>query len=344
MLRTYKPLDDHPIFTLHRYTEHLICNVWCRATAINSCSDLLDENFEVIYNAYDWLKKDIDTVYEACKTLTDDERTEIREAFNINNRIIELCSGDLKPIALDSLPEVVKKSMKPLLVKFYDYLIDRTKVPGNKLDYYNKLIDKNDFKTCPCCGLSLIESADTHYREDNDHYLPKADYPFASVNFQNLVPLCSKCNKKCKSTKNPFSNDRISYFPFENGRDDLDVLVSINGNDDLDYLKLKADEVGIDLSGDIDKNSTWDYLFEIKERYNEQVREFSKTELRVIANRLLRNSKRKQGLTYAEILDEAIEDYSIEIFEDRKFLKKPFLETMKTKPEWMAVYKLNAQS
>ena len=261
--------------------------------------------------------------------------------------IIEFLScvqENIQPIALDSLPDIVESHMKPLLVKFYDYLLDRAEVPGNKLDYYNRLITKNEFKTCPCCGLSFIESAETHYREDNDHYLPKADYPFASVNFQNLVPLCSKCNKKCKSTKNPFENNRISYFPFDSVRDDLAISVSINGEDDLDYLKLKEGEVGIELSGDTDKNSTWDYLFEIKERYNEEVREFSKTELRIIANRLFRNSKRKQGLTYDEILNDAIEDYSIESFIDRKFLKKPFLETMKTKPEWMAVYKPNAQS
>lgn len=339
MLRTYKPLDDHPIFTLHRYVEHLICSVWCNASDANLCSDLLDTNFKVIYDAYDWLKKDVDSIYEVCKKLVDDDRTKIREAFNINNRISELCSGDIQPISLDTLPDVVKKNMKPLLVKFYDYLIDRTEVPGDKLDYYNKLITKNEFKTCPCCGLNFIESAETHYREDNDHYLPKADYPFASVNFQNLVPLCGKCNKKCKSTKNPFSDDRISYFPFDDTRDDLTISISINGSDDLDYLKLNEKEVKIDINGEPDKNSTWDYLFEIKTRYNEEIRSFSKTELRVIANRLLRNSNRKQGLTYAEILDDAIEDYSIEIFEDRKFLKKPFLETMRTKLEWMAVYK-----
>lgn len=337
MLRTYSPIPNHPIFTLHTHLEYLVCHVWCNACD-TPCSDLLDPNFEIIYNAYDWLKNDVDAIYEMCKDLDGDERTAIREAFITNNRIKELCEGTLSPIELNDLPVVVINMIKPLLVRFYDYLIDLAQVPGDKLDYYNLLLTKNPYKTCPCCGLTPIESAETHYREDNDHYLPKADYPFASVNFQNLVPLCSKCNKKCKSTKNPFEAGRISYFPFDTTRADIDVSITINGNDDLDYLKLKKDEIAIFFSGNPDKNSTWDYLFKIKERYNEETRSFSKTELRIIANRIFRNRDRKQGLTYEQILDDSIEDYSLEIFEDRKFLKKPFLETIKTKPEWMSVY------
>lgn len=340
MLRTYTPLNNHPIFKLHSLLEHLICQVWCNACD-TPCSDWLEAEFETIYNAYDWLKKDVDAIYEKCKTLTDDDRADIREAFNINNRISELCEGTLKPIELSALPAVVKDNMKPLLVKFYEYLIDRAEVEGDKLDYYNKLLTKNPYKTCSCCGLTPIESATTHYREDNDHYLPKADYPFASVNFKNLIPLCSKCNKKCKSTKNPFSAGRVSYFPFDTAHQIIEVFVGLKDNNDINYLALKEDEVEITFSGNPDKNSTWDYLFKVKDRYNEEVQEFSKTELRIIANRIYRNSKRKQGLTYEQILDDAIDDYSIEIFEDRKFLKKPFLEMMKTEPEWMAVYKPN---
>lgn len=337
MLRTYRPINN-PIFILHTYLELLVCQVWCNASDENTCSDLLDVNFEKIYNAYDWLKTDIDAIYEECKALNDDERADIREAFNINNRISELCEGTFTPIGLDALPDVVKKKMKPLLVRFYDYLIDRAEVPGNKLDYYNQLITTNPFKTCPCCGLSPIESAESHYREDNDHYLPKATYPFATVNFENLVPLCSKCNKKCKSTKNPFKSKRISFYPFDMTHVPIEVSISIIESDQLDYRELRITDIKIDFNNNPNKTSTWDWLFKIKKRYNKETRNFSKTELRTIANRIVRNNKRKNGLTYEEILNDAIEDYELEIFEDRKFLKRPFLQTIKTKPEWMAVY------
>lgn len=338
MLRTYRPIN-HPIFTLHNYLEHLVCQVWCNASNASTCANLLDADFEVIYNAYPWLKKDVDAIYEKCKTLTDIERADIREAFNVNNRIAELCNGTLSPIELGSLPDVVKEDMKPLLVRFYDYLIDRAEVPGDKLGYYNALLRANpSFKFCPCCGLTPIESAESHYTEDNDHYLPKAYFPFASVNFQNLVPLCSKCNKKCKSTKNPCEAGRVSFYAFDTTHIPIEVSISIVDNADLDYRKLIINDIEINFNNDVNKTSTWNWLFNIKERYNEETRGFSKTELRTLANRLLRNNTRKKGLTYEEILDDTIEDYEIEIFEDRKFLKRPFLQTIKTKPEWMAVY------
>jgi hypothetical protein len=338
MLRTYRPVN-HSIFTLHHYVEHLVCQVWCNASDASTCANLLDADFEVIYGAYPWLKTKVDAIYEKCKTLTEIERADIREAFYVNNRIAELCDGILSPIGLDALPIVVREDMKPLLVKFYDYLIDRSEVPGDKLDYYNALLTENPtFQFCPCCGLSPIESAESHYREDNDHYFNKAHFPFASVNFSNLVPLCSKCNKKCKGSKNPADAGRVSFYPFDTTHTTIEVSINIVDSPALDYQALKENDIVISFSNNPNKTSTWDWLFNIKERYNEETRGFCRTELRTLANRLFRNHNRKTGLTYEQILDDTIEDYEIEIFEDRKFLKRPFLQTIKTEPEWMGVY------
>lgn len=78
--------------------------------------------------------------------------------------------------------------------------------------------------------------------------------------------------------------------------------------------------------------------FNIKSRYNEEVRQFSKAELRTLANRFRRNEARRQGLSYREILNDAIEDYEIDNYDDRKFLKAPFLKEILNKPEWVDVY------
>jgi hypothetical protein len=337
MLRTYQPITD-PIFELHEQLHHLVCNVWCDASDLNTCKQLIPDDFETIYNKYDWLNIAIDSIYEKCKDLTLAERTSIREAFNINNRIEELCNGTLTPISLDKLPAVVTLDMKPLLKRFYYELLDRSEVSGNKLSYYNALVTRNKYKTCPCCGLSQIESAESHYREDNDHYLPVSDYPFACVNFNNLAPLCGKCNKKCKGTKNPFSTGRISFYPFGIPVNKIDIEIKIVDSDSLNYLILKEDDIQINFNNNPDKISTWNWLFKITKRYNEETRGFSKTELRVIANRIYRNDKRKSGLSYHTILDDAIDDYRGEIYDDRKFLKVPFLESIRSKPDWMAVY------
>jgi hypothetical protein len=107
---------------------------------------------------------------------------------------------------------------------------------------------------------------------------------------------------------------------------------------DLDYENLRIQDIEIRYNSDVNKTATWDWLFNITERYNEQVRRFTKTELRTVANRLLRNRDRKSGLTYEQIMDDTIEDFELEKFEDRKFLKASLLQAIKNKPEWMAVY------
>lgn len=337
MLRSYNPIN-HPIFTLHTMLEHLVCQVWCNASNHNTCSDLLQADFQVIYNKYDWLKNGVDNVYENCKALTPDQRADIREAYNVNNRIEELCNGILTPIPLSQLHTIVKTGMKPLLVNFYSSLLNRVEIPGNKLDYYNKLIERNPYKTCPCCGLTPIESAETHYVEDNDHYLPKAEFPFATVNFKNLVPLCGKCNKKHKTTKNPFENGRRSFFPFDPNHQEIGIETIIIDSDELDYGKLRPDDIQINFDNDSDKIDTWNWLFNIETRYNEEVRDISKTELRIIANRLFKNKKRKLGRSYEEILDDKIEDYEFERLKNNSFLKIPFLLEIKKNPNWLAVY------
>lgn len=335
MLRTYKPINNHPIFIYQTYVQHLVCDVWCNASDKQSCQNLLSADFETIYLTREWVKRDVDEIYESCKILTTEERTAIREAFFINNDIKSLCEAIHSPIEMDFLPSLVEQKMKPLLVKFYSDLISAK----DKLDYYNKLIKNNqNYKFCPCCGLVPIESAESHYREDNDHYLPKAEYPFASVNFNNLPPLCSKCNKKCKSTKNPFKNRKKSFYAFKALDCEFEIKIVIDDQSGINYLSLNENEIIISFNNDQDKVNTWDWLFNIKSRYNEEVRHFSKTELRILANRFKRNMIRKSGLSYEQILDDAIEDYEIDRYDDRKFLKVSFLKEMKNKPEWMAVY------
>ncbi|WP_295772364.1 hypothetical protein [uncultured Mucilaginibacter sp.] len=335
MLRTYKPLDSHDIFIYQQHVEHLICNVWCSAEAGIKCQDLLTEEFEKIYLKRAWIKEDVDEIYELCKPLTKAERADIKEAFVINNDIDSLCEGKEKPRELYTLAAVVASKMKPLLVKFYNDLIGA----NEKLSYYNDLIIHNgDFKFCLCCGIVPVESAESHYREDNDHYLPKAEYPFSSVNFKNLPPLCGKCNKKCKSTNNPFENGRKSFYAFKPLENEFEITVSIKAAGATSYLALKQSEVVLNFNNNPDKVATWAWLFQIDSRYNEEIRQFSKTELRILANRFKRNDERKKGETYEQILKDALDDYEIDKYDDRKFLKRSFLREMLNKPDWMGVY------
>ena len=339
MLRLYTPIE-HDIFTLHTLLEKVVCEVWC--TACNdSCDSKLEQAFKDIY-LYTYngnpLKDEVERIYEIFKGLTPAVRTQVSEAFKTNNDIESLCNG-ITPVYLQALPDVVKDNIKPLFKWSYETLLENKLVAGDKMDYYNQLIIKNDFNTCPCCGLIDFEPANSIRREAYDHYLPKATYPFTSVNFKNLIPLCYKCNSDRKSTKDPIENDRISFYPFSTADHNIEIKLNYTADIDDDTKGLNFNDLEIILAGETDKIETWNWLFDIKDRYGDTVRRFTLTFLKKIARRHQIFLKSNEDWTYENTLNQLIEDYEFDYYEDKKFLKIAFLKAIKNDAELMEVYK-----
>ncbi len=339
MLRLYTPIQ-HDIFKLQTMLEHLVCSVWCEANANETCESKLDDEFRELYNSYAWLKNDVDVIYNDCISLTTVEKESIKIAFTSDNDIEALCNGTVNPVYLDALPNVVEEKIKPLMVNFYESLLERAKVPGTKKDYYEKLIEENDFQYCPCCGLIDFESSDSKYREAFDHYLPKSDYPFSSVNFKNLVPLCYKCNSDRKKAKDPIQDGRKAFYPFiVEGQPEHHIGIKIIIDKSKDLRNLDKADLTIEFEGDKEKVETWDSLFDIKERYNDTTRnKISKTLLQRIKRRHLLFKKNNAGWTYKDTLDFLIDDYENDLYEDKKFLKKPFMVELKSSTSLIEVY------
>ncbi len=334
MLRIYKPIT-HDIFQLQTMLTHLVCEVWCKATN-ETCESKLNIDFKKIYSSYAWLKTEVDDIYAQCKSLTDKEKKDIIDAFETNNKIEDLCNGTIKPVYLSELHIVVEEEMKPLLVDFYETLLEKAKVPGTKKDYYEKLVDENEFKDCPCCGLLYFEPKDSDSREAFDHYLPKAHYPFASVNFQNLVPLCYKCNSDRKKAKDPIANGKKAFYPFSSAIHNIEIKVKIDQTKDL--RKLERKDLRIEINGDIDKIETWDRLFTIRDRYSDTSKDILKTFLRRIKNRHQDYLALSPKWTYIDSLNKLIKDYKPDEYEDKKFLKIPILEELKNCSALIDVY------
>lgn len=69
---------------------------------------------------------------------------------------------------------------------------------------YESHLDKLQFiqdlglKICPYCGRQHINVAQIPGKRDSkppiDHFLPKNQYPFFAISFNNMVPCCSVCN------------------------------------------------------------------------------------------------------------------------------------------------------
>lgn len=336
MLRLYRPIT-HDIFKLHEIIEHLVCSVWCEADPETSFHSLVNNELKAILpykvnKEYSFIQK-VEIIYEIFSGLSPVQKQATRDAFRTNNEIEKLCSKTLKPIYLSNLPPIVETEIKSLFEWCYNDLLDKAKVTGDKLDYYKELIEENDFQYCPCCGLIDFESPtpENEVREANDHYLPKSIFPFASVNFQNLVPLCYKCNSDRKSTKDPIENDRKAFYPFANGKHNISIKLAIDETKDID--KLERADLTVALNGEGDKIETWDWLFDISERYNDKVRPRIKRYLRELKNRYRQQRKDNPSLTFVNIIDREIELYEDDKYSDWKFLKIPLLSELKLRTD-----------
>jgi|TARA_B110000037_G_scaffold76507_1_gene91531 hypothetical protein len=345
MLRLYTPIK-HDIFTLHTLLEKVVCDVWYTANG-DSCDDKLEQAFKDIYN-YSYkstpkvkktLKDEVERIYDIFKAFTPAVRTQVKEAFILNNNIESLCNGT-SPVYLSALPDVVENDIKPLFKWCYEKLIEQGKVAGDKMEYYNELVKypDNDFDTCPCCGLIDIESAESICREDYDHYLPKAHYPFASVNFTNLVPICNKCNRDRKKAKDPIENDRIAFYPFSTDVHSIECSYTFNVDIEAETKKVNLDKLSISFAGDIPRIQTWNWLFAIDVRYNDYIKSKAQSWLRELATSFERNKKRGHGLSYLEIINDHIEDYEEDKYSEKKFLKIAFLNAVKNDANFMSVY------
>jgi hypothetical protein len=340
MLRLYTPIE-HDIFTLHNLLEKVVCEVWCTACDAH-CVDKLEQVFKDIYH-YTYkgnpLKDEVERIYDIFKSLTSAVRTQVKEAFKTNNNIELLCNGT-DPVYLSALPNVVENDIKPLFKWCYETLLEKGKVAGDKKDYYNQLIKHpdNDFDTCPCCGLIDIESAESICREDYDHYLPKSKYPFASVNFTNLVPICNKCNRDRKKADDPIEYDRITFYPFSTEVHNIEIKLNYTVDIYKDDKELNFTDLEINLNGQADKIDTWDWLFDIVTRYEDKVKTFSKRFLNEIKRRHERFQKTDSTWSYLHTIDELIEDYKFDYYDDKKFLKIAFLKALKNDGKFMSVY------
>lgn len=344
MLRFYKPIDKDEIFQLHVILEHLIVDVWCKADS-KSCSAKMNADLKklitYIYKNKKTFGYEIVRIYILFKDISQADRDKISEAIKQAGQIDKLCDRTINPILLADLHNVVKSCIKPLFKWCYEDLLDRKKVSGDKLIFYKTLNGQNNFNYCPCCGLIDFEdyAPENKVRESYDHYLPKSEYPLASVSFKNLVPLCYKCNSERKKAKNPIENTRKAYYPFSKNPENHSIDISTTFELGLDELnQFILEDVIVTLGGDLSKSDTWDWLFAIKDRYASKMANNSKTFLRELKSRYRNKLKIDKNATYEDVLQEEIELFKCDIYDDWKFLKIPIINQLLDKDEFLEVY------
>lgn len=234
-----------------------------------------------------YLLNPLKVMYDGCRNLHPYQLKVLRKAVYNNNRIEDLCEGRLKPVHYSELEDalgeenhVMMDAIKKFCYELYDNCLRRKPFKDEYEDigqYYKRMVTRDS--DCVMCGYEhAINIELDHAMSAFDHYLPRALYPFNSVNMDNLVPTCETCNETYKGAKDPLyvgppykrKMQRRCFFPFSVILYDIDI--------DVRFLKpyrqsLPIEDIVVKLgcNDNQGKVDNWDRIYNIKNRYRSYI-------------------------------------------------------------------------
>ena len=169
----------------------------------------------------------------------------------------------------------IKEATKDRSVEDLNYILKKIFVDG----LYEHDLDKSEvvrmkgLRVCPYCGSDILKNLRNHkgqfIKSQLDHYLPKSKYPFLSLNFYNLFPVCKDCNMvdTGKGEKSPISDDFNSFYlpyPYIFDSTSFNFTCSYDGGDIYDELRYHID---IDYHGNHDLRKGYNDIIPIHPFY-----------------------------------------------------------------------------
>lgn len=364
MLFPYKYIN-HDIEKLQSYLDFLFLKVWCKARVDFDSSKL--DRYAELKTIYETLHHDdgewatffnghIEDIYKEFLKKSKSERKQLKKYYLINNNINSLCVSNSKsPLCYDDLEKQHPKLCK-LLKTFYSKLYGAKSpfilaVFGNlltlKADHYKEFnivnFDGHEGK-CPFCGLNPIKGNDHTKLEAYDHFLPKGTYPFNSINFTNLSPMCHECNSSYKLEKEPLMNidplkkkskvRRKAFYPYSKDKWQLNFKVELS-NADFGTLKKEEIKIVVEANNRDEEIESWLEVYGIEERYKAKI--LAKHDGRRWygdikdgihnARKILKND----ALTQQDWVELKLSECDTDFLADCSFLKKPFIEECRSK-------------
>jgi 5-methylcytosine-specific restriction endonuclease McrA len=347
MLFNYRYVN-HSIERFQVYLDHLVKEVWCKATA-NFSLDLLHPELKLIVEAIfydgsitkDHLDGPIRRIYEIFKTqLSPAQRQQVSTWYDHNNDIEALCAHDpSKPPATYADIRAINADLEAALKDFCNSLFTDvinlksvTSRIGGIDAHYISFVAQNTEGKCPYCGYSDIKGEHNTRREAYDHFLPKSTYPFNSVNFRNLAPMCRDCNSAYKLQKDPMRHiDPISrktggtrrkaFYSYAAASSGIAVSVTIKTKD---VTNLQPSDIDLQLTspGHDEEVEAWKDVFGIEERYKAKF--CAKNDGKAWLQHIVEESK-NGGLSSDQLLAQVLRAADRSPYDSANFLKKPFL-------------------
>lgn len=346
---TYVP---HKIEKMQEFIDFIFFEVWCKAPiGLVFHPNLFEGNLDLkaIMSEFGFsprapkrgkrFYKNVQIIYRLFAPLSALEIDQFREWYRGNNDIEKVCANDpsVKIARYADISTNHKEISEQLAIFFKDlyspllklsYL--RSKI-GEVDDHYQTFMTANKKGKCPFCGVNDILGANHKKREAYDHYLPKALYPFNSINFKNLVPACHHCNSNYKTSQNPAhrpkdpigtAQRRAVFYPYTAERYTIEVQVSLQHSD---IANLTPADIDLQFGPAIlnEKIETWKDVYDIEERYKAKF--CGDLDGKYWFVQIWDEWKKdgKKPTDFMKTLERETNDYP---YAECNFLKKPFLE------------------
>lgn len=289
---TYVP---HQMEKMQEFIDFIFLEVWRNAPTSGAFSlDLFAAKPELheVMKAFcysdakgaDFFYGHVERIYALFAQLTGPQIQQFELWFRGNNDIEKVCANDPAThlVRYADIPAGHKELCGELGAFFKGLYAQsllglaalRDKI-GDIDDHYDAFVQANDEGKCPFCGISDMFGEYHSKREAYDHYLPKALYPFNSINFRNLVPACHHCNSSYKTSKDPAhpvkdparsADRRRVFYPYRLQAQKIDVAVTVAH---ADFEALVPGDITIDFGPpEVDEElATWRDVYSIDERY-----------------------------------------------------------------------------
>lgn len=353
---TYVP---HQMEKMQEFIDFIFFEVWCKApiglqfhpslfVGKPELQDVMSE-FGFSMQAAERGKafyKDVKAIYEHFSILSADDIAQLEKCYRGNNDLEKICANDASAqLARYSDIAASHPVLSKYLAAFYKELYSqsllglaalKTKI-GSIDEHYKAFVRINKTGKCPYCGISRLLSEYNSRREAYDHYLPKAIYPFNSINFRNLLPTCHHCNSSYKGSKDPAytpkdlagcSGRRKMFYPFstQDYRIELQVVLQHGDIENLTPEDIDLSFGPQELAEQID---TWKDVYAIEERYRAELcSEDAKDWLEQVltAKRLHDETAGLKGRTLVDYLEDVACHANSSPYANENFLKHGFLQ------------------
>jgi len=224
------------------------------------------------------LRKRCKEIYDIIKTWEQQDRTDLCKLIRDSNDIPNICEGNFAPPVIDNKATGLNKLLRKFFIDLYVQVIDgegfSDKYNTSLREHFDCFSIKNkEITLCPICGIGELKKKEDSIRDQYDHFLPKALYPFSSVNFENLVPSCRECNSfDAKGEKDTIavSTGKL-FFPFDSNHKGISVEFHIS-NDHIKPEKVDWRIVFTNSEGKSDEIDSWRAIYKIDNRYSGHVK------------------------------------------------------------------------